>query len=55
VNASGDWIQEEKRVYRDLRQLLAKVPSNFNNLEVAWRFKTDNLGPFPEYKLEGRR
>ena len=22
-------------------------------LEVAWRFKTDNLGPRPEYKLEG--
>ncbi|OFW03439.1 MAG: quinoprotein glucose dehydrogenase [Acidobacteria bacterium RIFCSPLOWO2_02_FULL_68_18] len=27
--------------------------SNFNKLEVAWRFKTDNFGPFPEYKLEG--
>ena len=27
--------------------------SNFAKLEVAWRFKTDNLGPFPEYKLEG--
>ena len=27
--------------------------SNFNKLEVAWRFKTDSLGPFPEYKLEG--
>src|SRR5436309_10385910 len=27
--------------------------SNFNKLEVAWRFKTDNLGPFPEFKLEG--
>ena len=26
---------------------------NFNNLEVAWRFKTDNLGPRPENKLEG--
>ncbi|HYM21679.1 MAG TPA: PQQ-binding-like beta-propeller repeat protein [Vicinamibacterales bacterium] len=26
---------------------------NFNRLEVAWRFKTDNLGTFPEYKLEG--
>ena len=22
-------------------------------LEVAWRFKTDSLGPRPEYKLEG--
>src|SRR5438067_8372952 len=27
--------------------------SNFNQLEVAWRYKTDNLGPRPEYKLEG--
>jgi quinoprotein glucose dehydrogenase len=27
--------------------------SNFNKLEVAWRFKTDNLGTRPEYKLEG--
>ena len=27
--------------------------SNFNKLEVAWRFKTDMLGPRPEYKLEG--
>jgi len=36
--------------YRPLDQINA---SNFNNLEIAWRFKTDNLGPFPEYKLEG--
>src|SRR6185437_5274583 len=27
--------------------------TNFSNLEVAWRFKTDNLGNHPEYKLEG--
>jgi quinoprotein glucose dehydrogenase len=27
--------------------------SNFKKLEVAWRFKTDNLGTRPEYKLEG--
>ncbi|HEX4347792.1 MAG TPA: PQQ-binding-like beta-propeller repeat protein [Vicinamibacterales bacterium] len=27
--------------------------SNFNKLEVAWRFKTDNLGPRAENKLEG--
>src|SRR5262245_27665515 len=27
--------------------------SNFNKLEVAWRFRTDNLGPRPENKLEG--
>jgi glucose dehydrogenase len=27
--------------------------ANFNQLEVAWRFKTDNLGTRPEFKLEG--
>jgi quinoprotein glucose dehydrogenase len=27
--------------------------SNFGKLEVAWRFKTDNLGARPEFKLEG--
>ena len=36
--------------YRPLDQINA---SNFNKLEVAWTFKTDNLGPRPEYKLEG--
>src|SRR5438445_7602448 len=25
---------------------------NFNKLEVAWRFKTDALGPRPEYNLQ---
>ncbi len=36
--------------YSPLDQINA---SNFSKLEVAWRFKTDNFGPFPEYKLEG--
>src|SRR6185295_2386929 len=27
--------------------------ANFATLEVAWRFKTDSLGPRPEFKLEG--
>jgi quinoprotein glucose dehydrogenase len=26
--------------------------SNFKSLEVAWRFKTDNLGPRPEFNLQ---
>ena len=25
---------------------------NFSKLEVAWRFKTDSLGPRPEFKFE---
>jgi quinoprotein glucose dehydrogenase len=36
--------------YSPLDQINA---SNFNKLEVAWRFKTDSLGTRPEYKLEG--
>src|SRR4051795_2989358 len=36
--------------YSPLAQVTA---ANFNQLEVAWRFKTDALGPRPEYKLEG--
>ena len=26
--------------------------ANFNSLDVAWRFKTDNLGPRPEFNLQ---
>jgi len=26
--------------------------SNFSKLEIAWRFKTDNLGPRGEFELE---
>jgi quinoprotein glucose dehydrogenase len=35
--------------YTPLDQINA---ANFNQLEVAWRFKTDNLGPRPEFNLE---
>jgi len=36
--------------YRPLDQINA---SNFSDLEIAWRIKTDNFGNRPEYKLEG--
>ena len=36
--------------YRPLDQINA---SNFKDLEIAWRIKTDNFGNRPEYKLEG--
>jgi len=36
--------------YSPLDQINA---ANFDKLEVAWRFKTDAFGPYPEYKLEG--
>jgi len=35
--------------YSPLDQINA---SNFSKLEVAWRFKTDNLGPRPEFNLQ---
>jgi quinoprotein glucose dehydrogenase len=52
--ARGEWPHYTGDVkgtrYSPLDQINA---ANFNGLEVAWRFKTDNLGPFPEFKLEG--
>src|SRR5574341_1800022 len=51
---NGEWPHYNADVkgsrYSPLDQINA---SNFNKLEVAWRFKTDNLGSRPEYKLEG--
>jgi quinoprotein glucose dehydrogenase len=51
---NGEWPAYTADVrgskYSPLSQIDA---SNFNKLEVAWRFKTDNLGTRPEFKLEG--
>src|SRR4029077_11422890 len=35
--------------YSPLDQINA---GNFNKLEIAWRFKSDSLGPRPEYQFE---
>jgi glucose dehydrogenase len=52
--ANGEWFTNGADVkftrYSPLDQINA---GNFNKLEVAWRFKTDAFGPYPEYKLEG--
>ncbi len=52
--AASDWpayaADARGSRYSPLDQINA---SNFGDLEVAWRFKTDNLGTRPEYKLEG--
>jgi quinoprotein glucose dehydrogenase len=52
--ANGDWTHYTADMrgtkYSPLDQINA---ANFGKLEVAWRFKTDILGPRPEYKLEG--
>src|SRR5215831_6242892 len=51
---NGEWPTNGADVkftrYSPLDQINA---ANFNKLEVAWRFKTDPFGPYPEYKLEG--
>ncbi len=51
---NGDWTHYTADMrgtkYSPLDQVTA---ANFNKMEVAWRFKTDNLGTRPEFKLEG--
>ena len=50
---NGEWPSYNADIrgtrYSPLDQINA---TNFNKLEVAWRFKTDSFGPRPEYKLE---
>src|SRR5438876_39124 len=50
---SGEWTTYGADLghtrYSPLDQIDA---SNFSKLEVAWRFKTDSLGPRPEYQFE---
>jgi glucose dehydrogenase len=51
---NGDWTYYTADIRGTKYSPLAEInESNFKNLEVAWRFKTDNLGTRPEYKLEG--
>ncbi len=53
TTAHGDWPSYTGDArgsrYSPLDQISA---ANFSSLEVAWRFKTDSLGPRPEFKLE---
>ncbi len=52
--ANGEWphyaADTRGSRYSPLDQINA---SNFNQLQVAWRLKTDMFGPYPEWKLEG--
>jgi quinoprotein glucose dehydrogenase len=51
---NGEWTHYTADVRGDKYSPLDQInAANFNKLEVAWRFKTDSLGPRPEYKLEG--
>ncbi len=50
----GDWPTYTADLHGTKYSPLAQIDaSNFDDLEVAWSFKTDNLGNRPEYKLEG--
>jgi quinoprotein glucose dehydrogenase len=52
--AQGDWIHYASDArgtrYMPLDQINA---ANFSKMEVAWRFSTANLGPRPEFNLQG--
>src|SRR4029079_16951726 len=52
--ARGEWPSNAADIrgtrYSPLDQINAQ---NFHRLEVAWRFRTDAFGPYPEWKLEG--
>ena len=52
--ANGEWVSYAADIkgtrYMPLDQVDA---SNFSKLELAWRFSTNNLGPRPEFTLQG--
>jgi quinoprotein glucose dehydrogenase len=54
TDAQGEWMHYAADVrgtrYLPLDQINA---SNFNALEIAWRFSTANLGPRAEFNLQG--
>ena len=51
---AGDWRHYTADIHGSKYSPLDQINAgNFSKLEVAWRFKTDALGPRPEYKLEG--
>jgi quinoprotein glucose dehydrogenase len=58
MSLTGQSGTSEWRTYGgDLRQTRYSAldqinAGNFSTLEVAWRFKTDNLGPRPEFNLQ---
>ena len=51
---NGEWVHYASDIrgtrYMPLDQINA---GNFGTLEVAWRFSTANLGPRPEFNLQG--
>jgi quinoprotein glucose dehydrogenase len=57
IEGQGSRTVEWRTYGSDLRQTRYSAldqinAGNFSKLEVAWRFKTDNLGPRPEFNLQ---
>src|SRR3954464_12591358 len=51
--ANGEWRSYGGDIGHTRYAPLAQIDAtNFSKLEVAWRFKTDSLGPRPEYQFE---
>jgi quinoprotein glucose dehydrogenase len=52
--SNGEWPMYTADLRGSKYSALDQIDAgNFSKMEVAWRFKTDNLGPRPETKLEG--
>jgi len=50
---NGEWTTYGADLANTRYSPLAQISAdNFNKLEIAWRFKTDSLGPRPEYQFE---
>ncbi|MEO7156054.1 MAG: pyrroloquinoline quinone-dependent dehydrogenase [Vicinamibacterales bacterium] len=51
--ATGEWPGYGGDLANTRYSALSQITAaNFSQLEVAWRFKTDSLGPRPEFKFE---
>ena len=51
--ADGEWVTYGGDLGSTRYSALDQIRGdNFSSLEVAWRFKTDNLGPRPEFNLQ---
>src|SRR5438067_13182438 len=49
---NGEWPTNAGDIRCTRYSPLAQIDaSNFNRLQIAWRFKTDAFGPYPEWKL----
>ena len=52
---NGEWPHYTADIGAPATRRSIRSTANFSKLEVAWRFKTDNLGPRPSTSSKGRR